>query len=85
MTLREIFESELPFWWCKFSFTITDYCKENFMCGIDFEKNQPKSCNWLDMTLWEVGFSILVIYIIWIAYRFLLFGLEYLVDAKWKK
>ena len=80
MTLRDIFESELPFWWCKFSFTITDYCKETFMCGIDFEKNQPKPCNWLDMTLWEFGFSIIVIVTLWFVYVLFLWVFSSIVD-----
>ena len=80
MTLRDIFESELPFWWCKFSFTITDYCKETFMCGIDFAKNQPKPCNWLDMTLWEFGFSIIVIVTLWFVYVLFLWVFSSIVD-----
>ena len=50
MTLREM----LPEWWCKFSLNFTDYCKDNY-----------GELNWLDMTLGEVGFTVVVIVIIW--------------------
>ena len=48
MTLREM----LPEWWCKFSLSLTDYCRDNY-----------GELNWLDFTLGELLFTIPVILI----------------------
>ena len=64
MTLREMF----PEWWCKFSLSFTNYCKDNY-----------GELNWLDFTLGEMFFSILVIVILWVVYVIVYSALELLV------
>jgi hypothetical protein len=66
MTLRYM----IPEWWCKFSLSFTDYCKDNY-----------GELNWLDFTLGEFFFSILVIVILWVVYVIVFSALELLVDG----
>jgi hypothetical protein len=63
MTLKTTLREMFPEWWCKFSLSVTDYCKDNY-----------SYLNWLDFTLGGMFYSALVIYLIWIAYRLFLLG-----------
>ena len=55
MTLREM----LPEWWCKFSFGLTEHCRDNY-----------GQLNWGDFTLGETFFTGFVIFIILMVLRF---------------
>jgi len=53
MTLREMF----PEWWCKVTFSVPEYCSEDF--------------NWLDFSIYEFIFTVLILLVIkWIIYCF---------------
>ena len=55
MTLREM----LADWWCKFSLSMTEYCQDRF--GV-----LPKQVTWINFTLGELGFTILLLVTLWI-------------------